>query len=228
MPDESIKKGPKRFEILYEDKEMFAVNKPAGMVVQPGKGKRQNSLIELVRRERKDKEIQLVHRLDRETSGVLLLAKNSVVAGWCGHAIMDRNMKKTYLARVKGRVSGKKGTIEMDVGKSPNSRIHVRQAVVEKGDSAITHYRVRKVEDSTTVLELEPVTGRTHQLRVHCEWMGFPILGDPIYGKDDQHYLDYVDGKIPRERLHLHAWKLQGVIKGRKIDIEAPLPEIFE
>ena len=217
----------RRCEVVYEDKDLFAINKPAGIVVHPTNNTRKNSLIELLRRDRGDKEIQLVHRLDRETSGVLLLAKNREAARWCGQALMSHAVRKVYLARVYGRLSDKKGTIEADIGRAASSRVHVRQAVVAEGESALTRYRVRTFEDTTTVLELEPVTGRRHQLRVHCEWLGHPIVGDPLYGKDDQHYMDYVDGRVARERLHLHAWKLEGVIRGRKLAIVAEPPEIF-
>lgn len=228
FPKLDEKQESRRFDVIYEDKDLFAIDKPAGMVVHPTNNTRKNSLIELVRKEHKNRDIQLVHRLDRETSGVLLLAKNREAARWCGQVIMQRNIKKTYLARVRGRVSEKRGTIEMDIGRDMSSKIHVRQKIVEKGESAITHFRVRRVEDHTTLLELEPVTGRRHQLRVHCEWMGHPIVGDPLYGQSDQHYMDYADGKVQRERLHLHAWKLQGTIRGRKLDIEAPIPDLFE
>lgn len=216
-----------RFPVLYEDKELFAVNKPAGIVVHPTANARKNSLIELLRRDRADPGIQLAHRLDRETSGVLLLAKSSEAARWCGEALMQRTMRKTYVARVHGRVAEKKGAIDAAIARIEKGQADVRQRIAAQGDAALTRWRVRALEEKTTVLELEPVTGRRHQLRVHCEWIGHPIVGDPLYGKDDQHYMDYIEGKASRERLHLHAWKLEGVIRGRKLAIEAPLPEIF-
>ncbi|MFH1016889.1 MAG: RluA family pseudouridine synthase [Pseudomonadota bacterium] len=213
--------------ILYEDSDILAVDKPAGLVVHPTNSCRANSLIEALRRERGESELRLVHRLDRETSGVLLLARSAEAARIWGKALMRRKVEKIYVARVQGRPPGKEGEVDQPIGRDIRSRVFVRRTVTPDGEQALTRYRVLSEIGGTSLVEFRPLTGRCHQLRVHAEWLGCPILGDPLYGKPDEAYLRYLTGLGGRERLFLHAWKLEGKVSGRVIRLEAPVPEIF-
>ncbi len=213
--------------ILYEDGDVLAVNKPAGVVVHPTNSCRANSLIEVLRRQRNEPDLRLIHRLDRETSGVLLLARTAKAARAWGKAWMNRSIEKVYVARVRGRPPVDEGDVDQPIGKDTLSRVFVRRKVTPDGERALTHYRVLADEGETSFIEFRPLTGRCHQLRVHAEWLGCPVVGDPLYGKPDEAYLKYVTGEVPRERLFLHAWKIEGVVGGRTLRVEAPLPEEF-
>jgi RluA family pseudouridine synthase len=184
-------------------------------------------LIEILRRDREEPELRLIHRLDRETSGVLLLARSAEAARVWGRALMRGAFRKIYAARVLGRPPSPEGTVDQPIGREPGRRVFVRRKVMEGGEKAVTHYRLLRDDGDTCVLEFRPLTGRCHQLRVHAEWLGCPIVGDPLYGKPDYAYIEYAAQVRGRERLYLHAWKIEGEIAGRSVAIEAPLPEIF-
>jgi len=127
---------------------------------------------------------------------------------------------------VNERLLDLEGEITLPMAKSPVSRVYMKQAVVENGKPALTRYRVLEERDSTTLVELRPVTGRNHQLRVHMHALGCTIVGDPLYGQSDDEYIRYVEEKLPKqERLHLHAWKLEGEFNGRPLQLISPPPE---
>jgi 23S rRNA pseudouridine1911/1915/1917 synthase len=217
-----------KFAVLYEDGDLLAVNKPKGVLVHPTNRSRVNTLIEAVRRERNEPGLTLTHRLDRDTSGVLLLARNANAARECGKAFMARKLHKVYLALVRGRPKESAGTINQPIGKAKRSRILVRRGIDPKGESAVTHFRVLRSNGQHSLLELSPVTGRRHQLRVHLEWIGCPIVGDILYGHADENFLEIVEGKRKAEDLKLHAWKLTGEIAGRLVSIESPIPDFLK
>lgn len=219
-----------RFTTLYEDETLLAIDKPAGVVVHPtysGALSRGKSVIELLRRQRDDAYLTLTHRLDRETSGVLLLAKTLEAAATINRALERRLLRKTYLARVQGAPPQAQGSVTQSLGKHPTSEVYVRRACVEGGVAAETRYSVLHREAVTSVLQLEPLTGRTHQLRVHCEWLGCPIVGDPLYGHPDSVYLDYAAGGRQAVRMQLHCSRLEIEIVGGKLDIQSPAPDFL-
>jgi 23S rRNA pseudouridine1911/1915/1917 synthase len=219
--------SPYEVEVLFEDEHLLAVNKPAGVLVHPTPKERVNSLIMVLRHSRGAGYLTLVHRLDRETSGVLLLAKTPQAAKECGEKLYYKEMQKTYVARVAGHLPEDSGEIDFAIGDAHWSKVYIRRGVVDGGQEATTRYRVLCKERSTSIVELAPLTGRNHQLRVHMEALGCPIVGDQLYGKKDEHFLAMIDGDFSPIRLHLHAWKLSGDVLGRKLCLESSLPEIF-
>jgi len=160
-----------------------------------------------------------VHRLDRDTSGLILVARNDRAQQALMAQLKDRRIKKTYLALVAGSPPAEQGRIEAPIGRDPRHRI--RMAVVPDGRQATTIYRVREHLDEWTLLELDLITGRTHQLRVHLSSIGLPIAGDPVYATGTARH-----GPHGLERLFLHSWRIEFVaVDGeRLIRVEAPLP----
>ncbi len=164
-----------------------------------------------------------MHRLDRDTSGLIIVARNDAAQLSLQAQLKARRVRKTYLALVGGMVNAQLGRIEKPIGRDPGNRM--RMAVTAEGKPAVTGYRVRERFDEWTLLDLDLVTGRTHQIRVHLASIGHPVAGDPVYAKG-------VVRRGPRglERMFLHAWKLEFVSpgSGRLVRCEAPLPEALE
>jgi 23S rRNA pseudouridine1911/1915/1917 synthase len=218
--------------VVYEDTDLLVIDKPAGLVVHPSPGHAEGTLVNaLLGRAGGDEYggiagVQrpgIVHRLDRDTSGLLMVAKNDTAQ----HALMAqlkaRRVKKTYLALVHGSVAANAGRIEAPVGRDPRHR--TRMAVVADGRPAATGYRVRERFMGWTLLELDLVTGRTHQIRVHLDAIGHPVAGDPVYGIGTSR-----KGPAGLERLFLHSWRLElaAPSDGHLIRAEAPLPAELE
>jgi 23S rRNA pseudouridine1911/1915/1917 synthase len=215
-------------DVVYEDADLLIVDKPAGLVVHPAPGHDDDTLVNAlvgraggaalggiagVRRP------GIVHRLDRDTSGLLMVAKNDVAQAALMAQLKARRIKKTYLALVMGSVAAEVGRIEAPIGRDPGHR--TRMAVVPGGRAATTGYRVRERFRGWTLLELDLVTGRTHQIRVHLAAIGHPVAGDPVYGTGAARR-----GPDGLERLFLHAWRLElaAPTDGRLLRAEAPLP----
>jgi 23S rRNA pseudouridine1911/1915/1917 synthase len=220
-------------DIVYQDDDVIVVDKPAGLVTHPSPGHARgtlaNALLAL------DPEpgglgsiagVQrpgIVHRLDRDTSGLLMVARNDAAQASLQAQLKARRVRKTYLALAGGVVEAQLGRIEKPIGRDPRNRM--RMAVTADGRQAVTGYRVRERFDRWTLLELDLVTGRTHQIRVHLASIGHAVAGDPVYA-----------GGIVRRgpeglgRLFLHAWKLELVSpgSGRLVRCEAPLPDELE
>jgi 23S rRNA pseudouridine1911/1915/1917 synthase len=218
--------------VVYEDDDILIVDKPAGLVVHPSPGHDSGTLVNAllgrggpeafggiagVRRP------GIVHRLDRDTSGLLMVARNDAAQASLMTQLKARRIKKTYLALVHGSVAAAVGRIEAPIGRDPKHR--TRMAVVPDGRQATTGYRVRERFPAWTLLELDLVTGRTHQIRVHLDAIGHPIAGDPVYGTGTSRR-----GPDGLGRLFLHAWRLEltGPTSGRLIRAEAPLPTELE
>ena len=207
----------------------LAADKPAGIPVHPVNSVRENTIIRMLRRQEGIEGLRLTHRLDRETTGVLLVAETVAAASFLSTAFERGKVKKEYLAIVAG-VMEEEGTIDLPLGDAPGSKVFVRRAVVEGGERALTRWRVERRLEGSSLLRLFPETGRRHQLRVHLEAIGHPILGDALYGRDDRDYLDLVagtrdariEGGAPRRQL-LHCARL--ALDG--IDVEAPVPPDF-
>jgi 23S rRNA pseudouridine1911/1915/1917 synthase len=224
--------------IVHEDADLLIIDKPAGLVVHPSPGHSGGTLVNAllalgggdafggiagVQRP------GIVHRLDRDTSGLLMVARTDAAQHSLMAQLKARRVKKTYLALVLGEVSAEVGRIEAPIGRDPKHR--TRMAVVPDGRASTTGYRVRERFAGWTLLELDLVTGRTHQIRVHLDAIGHPIAGDPVYGTGTSRKGPRVTGDAASlGRLFLHAWRLQltSPSSGELIRAEAPLPDELE
>jgi 23S rRNA pseudouridine1911/1915/1917 synthase len=216
--------------VVHEDADLLIVDKPAGLVVHPAPGHSGGTLVNaLLARDTEYGGIAgvqrpgIVHRLDRDTSGLLMVAKNDRAQASLMAQLKARGVKKTYLALVAGAVVATSGRIEAPIGRDPHHR--TRMAVVPAGRAAVTGYRVRERLSGWTLLELDLVTGRTHQIRVHLAAIGHPVAGDPLYGTGRSRR-----GPEGLERLFLHSWRieLQSPSDGHVIRATAPLPVELE
>lgn len=202
-------------DILHHDSALLIVNKPAGLLSVPGKDPgKEDCLIERLRRV--FPEVLLVHRLDCDTSGVMVFALTKAAQGHLGQQFEKRQTKKVYLARLWGLLEPKEGTVDLPLCVDwPNRpRQHVNH---EQGKPAVTDWRVQRHDGKTTRVRLMPLTGRSHQLRVHMLSLGHPILGDPIYATGEA--LDY-----PRMMLHAESLRLRHPETGKSLTYTAPVP----
>ena len=218
--------------VVYEDDDLLIVDKPAGQVVHPSAGHEGGTLVNALLGRGGElapggiagvQRPGIVHRLDRDTSGLLMVARTDAAQGSLQAQLKARRIKKTYLALVQGSVAAAVGRIEAPVGRDPAHR--TRMAVTPSGRPSTTGYRVRERFAGWTLLELDLVTGRTHQIRVHLEAIGHPVAGDPVYGTGTSRR-----GPAGLERLFLHSWRLEltSPSTGRLIRAEAPLPDALE
>ena len=218
--------------VVYEDADLLVIDKPAGLVVHPGPGHPAGTLVNalLARAAPGDyggiagiRRPGIVHRLDRDTSGLLIVAKHDAAQQSLMTQLKARRIKKTYLALVAGNVAAAEGRIEAPIGRHPRHR--TRMAVAADGRAAVTGYRVRERFAGWTLLELDLITGRTHQIRVHLDAIGHPVAGDPVYGTGTSRR-----GPAGLERLFLHAWRLElaSPSDGHLIRATAPLPAALE
>jgi 23S rRNA pseudouridine1911/1915/1917 synthase len=214
----------------------LAIDKPAGLVVHPVNTIRENSVIRMLRRQEGLPTLRLAHRLDRETTGVLLVADGALAARALATAFAQGRVHKEYLAIVAGEVDGESGTIDHAIGEDDARRVYVRREVRADGERAVTRWRVERRLESATLLRLFPETGRRHQLRVHLAAIGHPILGDILYGRPDADYLDLVSGARDarnddaapaRQLLHCARLGFPGPGGGGDVDVTAPLPSDF-
>ena len=215
-------------EVLYEDNDIIVVNKPKGLVVHPANGNPDGTLVNALMKICKGTlsgiggEIRpgIVHRLDKDTSGVLIVAKNDKAHLALCKQIKNREVKKTYLALTRGIIKENEATINMPIGRSTTDR--KKMAVVKTGKEAITHFKVLERFKENTLLEINLETGRTHQIRVHLSQIGYPIVGDMVYSNGKNKF--GVQGQM------LHAWKIKFMhpITGKEMEIEAPLPPYFK
>jgi 23S rRNA pseudouridine1911/1915/1917 synthase len=214
--------------IVYEDGDLLIVDKPAGLVVHPSAGHDSDTLVNALLAHGPGDQwggiagVQrpgIVHRLDRDTSGLLMVARNDAAQASIMAQLKARRVKKTYQALVQGSVAAAVGRIEAPIGRDPKHR--TRMAVVPDGRPSVTGYRVRERFADWTLLELDLVTGRTHQIRVHLDAIGHPIAGDPVYGTGTSRR-----GPDGLDRLFLHAWRLEltAPSDGHLIRATAPLP----
>ena len=219
-------------EVIYEDSDIIVVNKPKGMVVHPANGNPDGTLVNAVMAICKDSlsgiggEIRpgIVHRLDKDTSGLLIVAKNDLAHIKMSEQIKERKVKKTYIALVRGTIPENEATINMPIGRSTKDR--KKMAVVKDGKEAITHFKVLKryaTKNGTyTLLEVKIDTGRTHQIRVHLAQIGFPIIGDIVYSNGKNEF------GIVGQCLHAEKLEFNHPITGKEMKLEAPLPEYFK
>lgn len=212
-------------EIIFEDDSVIVVNKPAGMVVHPSPGHSEGTLVHAALAHAPEMEgvggVQrpgVVHRLDKETSGLILLAKNNIAHHWLQTQFKERNTHKTYLALVDGAPPTPTGRIEAPIGRNTNSRKQMAVVELDKGRDAFTEYRTLQAFPAHTFLEAHPITGRTHQIRLHLAFIGCPVVGDRMYGRKRS--------TLPLERHFLHAARLCIKLPGESepTTFEAPLP----
>ena len=215
-------------DIIYEDKDIIVVNKPKGMVVHPANGNPDGTLVNAILAKCKDSlsgiggEIRpgIVHRLDKDTSGLLIIAKNDQAHINMSKQIQDRKVIKKYIALVKGVIGENAATIDMPIARSTKDR--KKMAVDPKGKEAITHYKVLQRYDKYTLLEIKIDTGRTHQIRVHMAYIGHTVVGDMQYSNGKNEF------GIEGQMLHSKYLEFDHPITGKRLKLEAPLPEYFE
>ena len=201
--------------VIHEDPQLIVVGKPSGQVVIPGRGKDEGEpLVEQVTRHL-GKKAFVVHRIDRETSGLVVFAKDAETHKELSTLWEDRKVHKTYLALVQGVPSREEGTINQPLKAFGSGRMGVDR----KGKPSRTRYRVKETYPGAALLEVEPETGRRHQIRVHLYHLGHPVLGDPLYGEERP------VGGI--ERLMLHAYGVEMPLEGRTIRVICPLSSDF-
>ena len=215
-------------DIIYEDSDIIVVNKPKGMVVHPANGNPDGTLVNAIMAICKDSlsgiggEIRpgIVHRLDKDTSGLLIVAKNDKAHVNMSEQIKNHEVKKTYIALVRGIVKENEATIDMPIGRSCSDR--KKMAVDKNGRNAVTHIKVLKRYDKYTILEINIETGRTHQIRVHLSHIGYPIIGDYIYSNGKNEF------GVIGQCLHAKCLEFKHPVTGKEMKLEAPLPDYFE
>lgn len=215
-------------DIIYEDQDIIVVNKQKGLVVHPANGNPDGTLVNAIMNICRDSlsgiggEIRpgIVHRLDKDTSGLIIVAKNDIAHIKMSEQIKEHKVNKTYIALVRGIVSENEATINMPIARSTKDR--KKMAVSKDGKNAITHFKVlERFDQGYTLLQVKIETGRTHQIRVHMSQIGYPIVGDSVYS----------NGKNPFgiEGQCLHSWRLEfnHPITSKELKLEAPVPQYF-
>ncbi len=209
-------------DIVYEDDTLIVINKPAGLVVHPGSGNWQGTLLNALLAHAPQlsavPRAGIVHRLDKDTSGLLVIAKTLTAQTDLVRQLQARSVSREYRAVVHGRLA-RGGTMEGAIGRDPRSRI--RMAVTPSGKPAVTHYTVLEQLPRATVLACRLETGRTHQIRVHLQKLGHPIWGDPVYGPRNAP----ATPRFPRQALHAEKLALVHPQTGKTLEWQAPLPE---
>ncbi len=202
---------------IFEDENLIAINKPSGLATQGGSGV-EISVDDFITTQK----WQLVHRLDKDTSGILLIAKNNETAEFLTAAFKNKTVRKTYLALVRGSVKKREGVINIPLKKKMMGKNEKVAPDFAEGKEAITEFKVLRDEIDFTLLELHPLTGRTHQLRVHCKELGHPIINDMKYGGPN------AMNKNVCKRLCLHAYKIElSDYFGKELKIETKRPEFY-
>ncbi|WP_239740859.1 RluA family pseudouridine synthase [Mammaliicoccus sp. M-M45] len=213
-------------EVYYEDKDVAVVYKPKGMVVHPAPGHYTGTLVNGLMHVIKDLsgingEIRpgIVHRIDKDTSGLLMIAKNDIAHRGLVEQLVNKTVTREYTALVHGNIPHEFGTIEAPIGRNPKERQEM--AIVDDGKEAVTHFNVVDKFEKYTLVNCQLETGRTHQIRVHMKHIGFPLVGDPKYGPKKTLNLD-------GQALHAGLLGFEHPVTGEYIEKEAPLPEYFE
>jgi RluA family pseudouridine synthase len=203
-------------DILYEDEDIVVVNKPEGLVAVPERRGLEQSLIEMLSAQRAEK-LFIVHRIDRETSGVIVFARNAEAHRQLNLQFETRSVEKMYLALVLGVIGDDRGEIDKPLRQFGSGRVAVDD---QRGKASITEFRVLERLEAFTLLDVRPHTGRRHQIRAHLYSIGYPIVGDPLYGdRTSQRF-------YPRLMLHAHRLSLH-LPSGKRLAVEAPIPESF-
>jgi 23S rRNA pseudouridine1911/1915/1917 synthase len=213
--------------ILYEDKDVVVVNKPQGMVVHPAPGNYNGTLVNALLHHCKDLSSingiirpGIVHRIDKDTSGVLVVAKNDEAHNKLSEQLKDHSMKREYYALVEGRLKNDKGIIDKPLARNKRDRLKI--GIVEGAKRAVTHYEVLERFNGYTLIKCILETGRTHQIRVHMASIGFPLVGDPLYGFKKQRF------KLKGQVLHAKTLGFVHPSKNEYMEFTTELPEYFQ
>jgi len=218
------------FQIVYEDDDLAVIDKPAGLVVHPGSGMKTGTLVhgllfhfQSLSTSGGGERPGIVHRLDKQTSGLLIVAKNNAAHVRLSKAFQDRQIEKTYIALVHGKVPHDTGTIQLTIGRHPTQRTKMA-AGKARGRSAYTEYHVLERAGSFSLLEVKIKTGRTHQIRVHLSAIGHPVVGDAVYG--EKTYKEFAKKFFSFDRYFLHASRLRFFhpTTGVLLEFHSPLP----
>ncbi len=211
--------------IVYEDNDLIVVDKPAGLAVHPAPGHPSHTLVNAILAHCPQLASVggslrpgIVHRLDKDTSGLMLIAKNDRARLKLQSQIKERSILKRYLVLARGRLAPERGTIEAPIGRDPRNR--KRMAIVAAGREAITHYRVLRYLNNYTLLEVTPETGRTHQIRVHLSAIGYPVVGDALYGAKSPF--------LGRQFVHASYLRFEHPSSGRVVEFTSELPPDLE
>ena len=215
-------------DIIYEDNDIIVINKPKGMVVHPGNGNPDNTLVNAVLAHCKGSlsgiggEIRpgIVHRIDKDTSGLIIVAKNDKSHINLSEQIKNHEVTKIYTALVKGNISEDEATIDMTIGRDKKDR--KKMSVTRDGKEAVSHIKVVKRYGNYTLIRVKIDTGRTHQIRVHMAKIGHPVVGDEVYSSGKNEF------GVKGQMLHSTILKFKHPISGKEIMLEAPLPQYFE
>ena len=207
-------------DIVYEDEDILVVNKPADMPIHPSLNNYYNSLANALawyfEQQNKPFVFRCINRLDRDTSGLTIIAKHMLSAGILSAQVAERAIHREYLAIVRGEITPAQGTIDAPIGRKGDSIIE-RVVDYEKGERAVTHYQLTEYKNGHSLLSIHLETGRTHQIRVHMKHIGFPLIGDYLYNPD----MEYMQ----RQALHSHRLQFTHPITGEAMDFTAPLPK---
>ena len=214
-------------DIVYEDSYIAVINKRAGLVVHPAHGHYSGTLVNAILYHIKDLsgingEIRpgIVHRLDKDTSGLIVIAKNDKIHATLTEMFQEKKIRKTYLAILKGKLNKSEGKVVTQIGRDKNDR--KKMTVIDditKGKTAITNYRVLSHNSLFTLVKVNIETGRTHQIRVHMRHLGYPILGDSVYGRKDNE---------KRQMLHAYRLKFLHPVTGNPMEFAGEIPEDFQ
>jgi 23S rRNA pseudouridine1911/1915/1917 synthase len=216
-------------DVIFENKNLVIINKPAGMVVHPSHGHEQGTLVNAALSLIPDLEgiggeqrPGIVHRLDKDTSGLILIAKNERAHRWLQEQFRSRKVEKTYLALVDGKPPTPTGRVEAPIGRNIKNRKMMAVVPPDKGRIAISEFHTVETFKAHTLLEIRPLTGRTHQIRVHMAFLGCPITGDIVYGKQKR--------TVDLDRHFLHAYRLKIVFPDEEVEriFEAAIPKDLE
>ncbi|MDO5556703.1 MAG: RluA family pseudouridine synthase [Clostridia bacterium] len=215
-------------DIVYEDGDIIVVNKPKGLVVHPASGNEDGTLVNAIMAICKDSlsgiggEIRpgIVHRLDKDTSGLLIIAKNDRAHINISEQIKNREIEKIYIALVRGNIPENEATIKMPIGRSTKDR--KKMDVRKDGREAITHFKVIKRYEKYTLLEIKIDTGRTHQIRVHMAEIGHPVIGDEVYSNGKNEF------GVKGQMLHAKRLKFKHPTQNKIMELEASLPKYYQ
>jgi 23S rRNA pseudouridine1911/1915/1917 synthase len=225
---------PRHFEVLAEDETFLAIDKPAGLPMHTTAKFWRNTLVAVLRERYPDERLQICHRIDRETSGVLLIARSPEASTFLKKAFARRAVRKSYLAIVHGTPDPSEGIIDRPL-KLLDSPTRLMMGVADGGLPSVTHYQVVERFPGHALVDAEPRTGRQHQIRVHLAALGHPIAGDKLYRASERQFMDYCDGGmtpelleafdgLPRHALHAHRLTFPHPRTGAAITVESPLP----
>lgn len=225
--------SPTPLSILFEDKNYLVIDKPAGLVVHPGSGHHGETLVDLLKAHTQnlshaggEDRLGIVHRLDKDTSGVMVIAKNNETHRWLTNQFVEKKVKKEYIALVHGHVEPREGSIEAPLTRNQKNRTKITVSTGQKSRYALTHYRVERTFSfpfPASLLTVQIETGRTHQIRVHFEAIGHPLVGDPVYTRRDEHALDQTLG-LSRQFLHAKSLEFSSPTTKRISQYSAEIP----